>query len=516
MTGESRIVVLAGPPVWHDRTVPTDSARLHAVFDLAMRIGEGLLTNGAAASEVTATVLRVTSSSGLRNVSVQVTFNEVTISYLADESATPFTRVRSASERVQDFARLAAFEDITHQYISGELALEEARRRAGEVAQRQPLYRGPLVVAGFAVMGGAAALGFGAGSLVVIAATLAAGLLIAAGELLARWNIPPFYGQALGGFVAVGAAVVVALIDPSVNTSIVVVSCIIVQLAGLSSISAVQDAVTGWYVTAAGRMLEALMLTVGLVAGVRGGILLADVIGADISVTAAVSLTFNTTVVVVISGLGMGLGYGVGTQVPARLLLVSSLVAAGSGTVSYLLSGLLLDWTFAVGVAAFGTGLVATALADRLRAPALAFVMAGVIPLVPGSRIYRGLLGLGDDLGSGVSELLGAAEVAVAIAAGVVLGQLLSSRIMPYFRRSGIAYTPAISSPFTTLRRRRQSLGSRRIRRRRGTPVIEPSTMTGEMTALSSAMFEDLSFLEDLDPPAGFQDPPGPRTDREE
>ena len=92
--------------------MPTDSARLHAVFDLAMRIGEGLLTNGAAASEVTATVLRVTSSSGLRNVSVQVTFNEVTISYLADESATPFTRVRSAGERTQDFARLAAFEEI--------------------------------------------------------------------------------------------------------------------------------------------------------------------------------------------------------------------------------------------------------------------------------------------------------------------------------------------------------------------------------------------------------------------
>ena len=51
------------------------------------------------------------------------------------------------------------------------------------------------------------------------------------------------------------------------------------QLAGLSSISAVQDAVTGWYVTAAGRILEALMLTVGLVAGVRVGLLLADVMG---------------------------------------------------------------------------------------------------------------------------------------------------------------------------------------------------------------------------------------------
>jgi uncharacterized membrane protein YjjP (DUF1212 family) len=481
-----------------------------------MRIGEGLLTNGAAASEVTATVLRVTSSSGLRNVSVQVTFNEVTISYLADESATPFTRVRSASERVQDFARLAAFEDISHGYLSGELPLEEARRRASAIPQRQPLYRIPLVVGGFAVMGGSAALFFGAGSLVVLAATLSAGLLIAIGELLARWNIPPFYSQVLGGLVAVGGALVVAFIDPGVNSSIVVVSCIIVQLAGLSSISAVQDAVTGWYVTAAGRILEALMLTVGLVAGVRGGLLVVDVVGADISVSASMPLSFTTVVVVLISGLGMGLGYGVGTQVPARLLLSASLIAAGSGIIAHLLSGLLLDRTVAVAIAAFGTGMVATALADRLRAPSLAFVMAGVIPLVPGSLIYRGLLGLGDDLGTGVSELLGAAEIAVSIAAGVVLGQLLSSRLMPYVRRSGIAYTPAISSPFTTMRRRRLSLGSRRMRRRHGAPMIEPSTMTGEMTALSPSMFDDPSFLEDLEPPSDLEDGTGRRPDHEE
>ena len=501
--------------MWHDRAVPTDSIRLHAVFDLAMRIGEGLLSNGAAASEVTATVLRVTSSSGLRNVSVQVTFNEVTISYLADESATPFTRVRSASDRVQDFARLAAFEDISHQYLSGELALDEARRRAAAIPQRPALYRIPLVVAGFAVMGGAAALFFGAGSLVVLAATLSAGLLIAIGELLARWSIPPFYSQVVGGFVAVGGAVLVALIDPGANPSVVVVSCIIVQLAGLSSISAVQDAVTGWYVTAAGRILEALMLTVGLVAGVRGGLLIADLIGADVSVSASLPLTLTTAVVVVISGLGMGLGYGVGTQVPARLLASAALVAAGSGIISHLLSALL-ERTFAVAVSALATGLVATALADRVRAPSLAFVMAGVIPLVPGSRIYRGLLGLGDDLGAGVAELLAAGEIAVSIAAGVVLGQLLASRIMPYFRRSGIAYTPAISSPFTTLRRRRLSLGSRRMRRRHGAPVIEPSTMTGEMTALSAAMFEDPSALEDLDPPPDLEDGTARRPDREE
>src|SRR5690606_41279167 len=149
----------------------------------------------------------------------------------------------------------------------------------------------------------AAALCFGAGSLVVLVAALAVGLLIAMGELLARWSIPPSYSQVLGGFIAVLGAVLVAFIDDTANPSVVVVSCIIVQLAGLSSISAVQDAVTGWYVTAAGRILETLMLTVGLVVGVRGGMLFASTVGANISVSASIALTLPSVLVVLVSGL---------------------------------------------------------------------------------------------------------------------------------------------------------------------------------------------------------------------
>src|SRR5699024_7921406 len=127
-----------------------------------------------------------------------------------------------------------------------------------------------------------------------------------------------------------------------------------------------------------------------------------------------------------------------------------------------------------------------------------------------------GLLGLGDDPTTGALELFGAAEVAIGIAAGVVLGQLLASRLLPHTRRNAIPYTPTIYSPFTTMRRRRLSLGSRRLpgsrrRERRGGPQpVEPSTMTGEMTALSPSMFEDSEGLPDL------EDPRGQRSDPEE
>src|SRR5690625_5816981 len=91
-----------------------------------------------------------------------------------------------------------------------------------------------------------------------------------------------------------------------------------------------QDAVTGWYVTAAGRILETLMLTVGVVAGVRGGLLLADIIGVDIAISAAMPVTPILVLVLIVSSAAAGLGYGIGTQVPPRMLLWISLVAAVS------------------------------------------------------------------------------------------------------------------------------------------------------------------------------------------
>ena len=51
-----------------------------AVIDLAMRVGETLLSTGASASDVVATVLRLTDAYGLRSVHVDVTFTSISVS----------------------------------------------------------------------------------------------------------------------------------------------------------------------------------------------------------------------------------------------------------------------------------------------------------------------------------------------------------------------------------------------------------------------------------------------------
>ncbi|MEO8107233.1 MAG: threonine/serine exporter family protein [Actinomycetes bacterium] len=56
---------------------------------------------------------------------------------------------------------------------------------------------------------------------------------------------------------------------------------------------------------------------------------------------------------------------------------------------------------------------------------------AGIIPLLPGLAVYQGLLALSrGEPKEGIPSLVEAATIAIALAAGVLLGQLLAGRLL--------------------------------------------------------------------------------------
>lgn len=52
---------------------------VYETLDLALRIGEVLLSSGAGAADVTATMLAVTEACGMRHVAADVTFVDLTL-----------------------------------------------------------------------------------------------------------------------------------------------------------------------------------------------------------------------------------------------------------------------------------------------------------------------------------------------------------------------------------------------------------------------------------------------------
>ena len=100
--------------------------------------------------------------------------------------------------------------------------------------------------------------------------------------MMARRRLPYFYQQVAGGGGRHAARpVAAASLDLGVDPSLVVTANIVMLLAGIGFMGALQDALSGFYVTGGARLTEALLATAGIIAGVSGGLAVADVVGVE-------------------------------------------------------------------------------------------------------------------------------------------------------------------------------------------------------------------------------------------
>src|SRR3546814_5059679 len=80
-----------------DHSHMADSPEVAHIVDLSLRIGEMLLSSGAGAADVTATMHSVAFHMGLRNPIVDVTFTSMSMSYQSDEDV-PLVMIRQVKE----------------------------------------------------------------------------------------------------------------------------------------------------------------------------------------------------------------------------------------------------------------------------------------------------------------------------------------------------------------------------------------------------------------------------------
>jgi uncharacterized membrane protein YjjP (DUF1212 family) len=254
---------------------------------------------------------------------------------------------------------------------------------------------------------------------------------------LSRRGIAAFFTQIVGGaiptVVAVGLLVAISAGVPGlqeISPSLVVASGVVVLLAGMSVVGAAQDAIDGYYVTAGARGFEVLVLTLGIVVGIGGILALAQRAGVSMQLTAASQLSTNT-VVQVLAAMVVSGAFAVSVYAGPRAAFYSTLTG-GLGWVTYL--GAIrvgLGPVAANALAALVAGFVSQLVASRLRVPALALTMAGIVPLLPGLVVYQGLFEIvrrtsDAGLSAGLTTLLVAAGIGLGLAAGVSMGTYLA------------------------------------------------------------------------------------------
>ncbi|MFC7221374.1 threonine/serine exporter ThrE family protein [Streptomyces polyrhachis] len=395
------------------------------ILDLTLRIGELLLAGGEGAEDVEAAMFAVGHAFGLDRIETTVTFTLLSVTHQPSLVDDPVTVNRTVRRRGTDYTRLAAVYQLVDDIVDPAVpvTLEDAYRRLAEMRRnRHPYPKWALTVASGLLAGSASVL-VGGGPVVFFAAMLGA----MAGDRLA-WlasarGLPEFYQFVLFAVppALMGVALKAAHVD--VLYSAVITGGLFALLPGRALVAAVQDGLTGYYITASARLLEVLYLFVGIVVGVLGVLYVGLVFGTEFDPDLTV-VRPDRPVVSLLAAMALTAFFAVLLQQDRSTVGTVTL----NGGVAWAVFGAMHDvggisQVFATAVAAGLVGLFGQ-LHSRLRySSALPYVTAAIGPLLPGSATYFGLLGLAQgDINGGLTHLLTAATLALAIAVGVNLG----------------------------------------------------------------------------------------------
>lgn len=410
--------------------VPSDG-HVVQVLDLCMRVGEVLLSSGEPAGEVSATMTRLAAACGLSTVDIDVTFNSITVCCHRGMVAAPVTTMRIAQYRTTDLTRLVLVTRIVDQVMRGKLTVETAADElTAAITARHPYPRWVATI-GWAGLAAAVALLLGGSLVIAVTAFVLTAFIDRLGRRLARWGFASFYLQLIGATVATASTVglfAAGALPSDAQPSLVIAAGITVLLSGLTVMGAVQDAISGFYVTATGRAAEIALLSAGLLTGVILGLKLgqffdltldpAEPLGADVT-------QFGLSAFAAAAAAAM---FALASYAPLRLLPA----AGATGGIGWLIYAALTAFAHfgpvsATGVAATVVG-VATGIARRgTKVHPQVILLSGIIPLLPGLTAYRGFYEVAtQNVVAGLVTLTLAAAIGLALAAGVALGDFIA------------------------------------------------------------------------------------------
>lgn len=426
-----------------------EALEARTTLDFALKLGETMFSFGASSLDVETSIIVVTQAYGIHETEVDLTNQAISLNYAPDSSRgeVPYTLQRVVRSNSTNFQGLAAVHRLVEQISEGAVERQEAQRRLVEIRHRpkpyppafEVLFAGVFVACFVPFIGGTwagAALGMVSTWLVFWLATR----LVAA-------RVPELYATGAGAFVATMIAFGASAAHLPVNPGIVVAGGIMMLLPTSRFVTAVQDAINGFPVTAAGRFISALLVFFGIMGGIMVGVAVWDLLGfSRLDLTSTSSVAYPTAVLAGLVAVAAACDVVV-ERAPWRLMVGCAAVSTLAFLALAGVQALGLTAPLAPALAAVVIGLLARPVALRLGAPPLVVALPSLLFLLPGLSIFRGLYEFTVESASTATGLLGIVSALVTIAgigAGTVLGDTLAR---PFTGRPAEDDGPAVNAP---------------------------------------------------------------------
>lgn len=405
---------------------------------LAMALADQLLSMGVSASDVTHIALGITDTYCSRKVHIDISYSIITISQDRGIDREPLTIVRTIPQRYMNYQMIQSYQELANAIRDGDIGLDEAENRYDEIdsnPQRYPAW--VTYLAGGGLSAGVCILF--TGSPTAIAVSFVTGTIISLlVARLFRMGLPTFFVQAMTAFVATLIAVGLTWMVSSgylgdtlyLNPTLVLIGGIVLLVAGMMIVGALQDAIDEYYVTAGARIMRVIMMTGGIVLGVSGGLYISKRLGIDF-ISSPERLTLTNITYQYIGAAIIAATFALSNH--SRFLGV--LLSGATGMVGYFFVLVALQFDVGLigsyGFAAAVVGFLATLISRVWHVPSISTISAGIVPLVPGLSLYNGLILVvqnepgTDAFDGGAGTLLRALLMAVSIAAGASFGNII-------------------------------------------------------------------------------------------
>src|ERR671921_2562515 len=160
-----------------------DTRDIYKTLDLGLRIGEVLLSSGAGAADVGATMLNVAHGCGLRGATADVTFTELAMSHQTSFEEPAMIQIRQVRHREIDYEDLTLVDHLVRDLVSGDIERDEAGHRLARIVSSGHRLPRWAVTLGWGAMGAGVGLLVGGNGVVTLIAALAAMGV----DVLQRW-----------------------------------------------------------------------------------------------------------------------------------------------------------------------------------------------------------------------------------------------------------------------------------------------------------------------------------------
>ncbi|NIH71902.1 MULTISPECIES: threonine/serine ThrE exporter family protein [Auritidibacter] len=405
-----------------------ENADVGNTLQFALRLGETMFRFGAGALEVETSIIVVTQAFGVPDAEIDITNQAISLNYVP-AGETPFTYQRVVRSWSSNYAGLSFLHQLVTRIANGDATRDEAEAKLAEIRHQSKTFPGWVALLATGLFGTSFVMFIGGSPMAGLMTFFSMIMTMTAVDLMGRIRMPEVFATMTGGAVATGVALALYAFDVFQDPSAVIAGSLMMLLPALRIVSAVQDGINGFPMTAAGRMVSSLLSYIGLVAGIVVAVAISDLIGVpQIDLTRVPDYEYPVWLLALFV-LMAALFAAMSDQSSVRLLLPTGLVS-GIGYLAYVAGeNLGLGPTVTPAFAAVAVGFLARIVALRLGAPQLVVAVPAIMFLLPGLMIFRSMYRItisAETVPSGLIGMFNAMVIILAMAFGSVLGDTLA------------------------------------------------------------------------------------------